>query len=374
MTALFDLIHARSSFIFLTLCNCVGRFQAVKSDNKVVFSAAACVADLHSLMNAAPLWSVLIVLLVLFFALVALSRCADAAALVHFCDHVTFHPDLRAEVENEEGEDEALDANSLSQKPSAAPSRRLVAIAAFERQVSMRNMDLQRSRQMRCRRIGIYVMNWTMRRCFCRQRRVSDHRHLIDDTSLMSQSIWQWVSGFRSFSQNDKVPIINSLAFLPDAYATALYSRYLKYLLISDKSALRRMGGRTAALAAGHAALHRGIDRDYGPPADSAAVAAAEADIARAMQTKSFVLRLWRMRWTILHVWAIQASALFCCCWCWYLCIFTVSLCCVGHHPTSHIVRVCIVLSCSSEGEPLIDCACFFCNGFVYHRILLLGT
>ena len=105
----------------------------------------------------------------------------------------------------------------------------------------------------------------------------------------------------------DRAPTVRSLAFLPDAYATALYARYHALIFIDDKPGLPEAIVSLAPEAG--AAAKRGITRLVGPAVDPGAVAAAEADISAAVNTERFFLRLWRLRWAILHVWAIQVSS-----------------------------------------------------------------
>lgn len=319
---------------------CAGRFRAVQSDQGVVFAAAVCIKvravrlgadrcpnrlapvsrsslpsfdhpshltillppnyppifrpqNYTALMNGTPLWIVLAGVFALFFILAALARCADSAGAAHFAAFVASHPDLRLELDDGDG---GLEDALAALAKVARSSRRAVNSAA---QASVGASELRRSRRMCCGWLGVAAMNWPCGRglrgcCGGAESAASPHT-----TSKRRQYCCL---------PSDSPPVLN-LPFLPDAYASALYARYRTLIAINDKSPSRRASDLRAnpVAPAGYPAVaNRGLTRIGGPPVSIAAIAAAEADLVEGAAARSCFLRLWRLRWAILHLAAVQ--------------------------------------------------------------------
>ena len=324
---------------------------------------------MRSFFNALPLWSVLAVILFLFFVFAALSRCADSAATAHFCHHVTTHPDLRTTVEEEDDDlDEEFDDDDQFDLTASTKRRR-----ALEHQIAVGAAEQKRSRTMWCRSLGVAAMNWTCLRACFRKGSMLDRRNMLRMGDKANDKNMRFSQLICSCTSRDKgLPAVESLAFLPDAYASALYSRYLKYLLIHDDLSRSQRILRKSGRLGNDSSLHHGISRVIGPPAAVAAVSAAEDDIARAVDTKGTLLRIWRFRWTILHVWAVQVcllsrrSILVV-----FLYLYTLF---AGFNAASNIFFFRALQSGSSPIEPPRYCSCHIGYGVVHRCVLLLRT
>jgi len=181
-------------------------------------------------------------------------------------------------------------------------ARRLRKVA-YARQISLGAVEQQKSRKMRFGWIGVVFMNWTCIRFRCSRR---DRLAVNVWVSPRSLAVQRDTCCCEDFAPPAGAPVIHSMVFLPDVYASALYEQYLSLVAIKGDAETRTLDAMV--LAASLPPTQRGITRAYSAPADQVAVAAAKHEIERALATKGVFLRLWRLRWAILHVWIIQVA------------------------------------------------------------------
>lgn len=246
-----------------------GRFAAIYANQHFVFSSVNCVEDATAVLDSSSLWAVIISWSFVCFIFVALGRCADRVASAQFDAHADAHPALHL-----------ID----KQRKIAVSLRSVRRLSRHDSVLREFIWGLFPRRCLCCRReqgsLGVYVMNLTLASCVCRRQRHSAAACL------------------RRANSEPGPPVIGSLAFLPDSYATALHSR-LRVLLVStptdvDPITFPSTGGEAVLL------------REPAKPLDLDSLAAAEDDIVRLARTSRLVMRLWHGRWLILHLSCIR--------------------------------------------------------------------
>ena len=223
----------------------------MESNPAAVFASAICVDN--RVMNSAPLWIIAGLSTLLFIVVVELGRCADLASFAQLRAFAVSHADL-------------LYANN-PQSP-----------AAPKQQLTKRRLGSWCS--ARFQRCGVFAMNASFSSCRGRRRGCC----------------------CPAAAGN---PVVYSLAYLPNAYTSALYERFLGMVAAGKPSPSPDNNAMLAALEPGEVGLYR----ESSPPCEPAVVAAAARDISKAMHTKGFFSRVWRLRRTMMHVWSIQVSS-----------------------------------------------------------------